>query len=311
MNLQITGRLHLTIGGSLPVVTVRLCFSAIEINTVGDSDEHVAVGDAVVLRYAHADAVASGVNHRLEVPGGVEPVVDGALGGIVCAGEHGEIGPEAAGIASIDSGLALLRSVMPGVAPVGAGLGGGHQGFADRQFRHPVGLSGLVDEPDHLLPYIHVVCQVGAVPAGGCFRCGGGSGDDRQCHAPAFPSAVVGGNLCAPLRLGDSHPESQHLLDRYRVWVAGGHNVVCTAGADDETAALSHLQGTALVATYSNGRGFRYRGGDGEGCCEDGYRQCGGNAFFHAGHTFPPVFNIFGCFCKQHNTEIGDESRLE
>ena len=31
----------------------------IEIDAVGDSDEHIAVGDAVVLGYAHADAVAS------------------------------------------------------------------------------------------------------------------------------------------------------------------------------------------------------------------------------------------------------------
>ena len=39
------------------------------------------------------------------------------------------------------------------VAPVGASLGGIHQGLADRQFRHPIGLAGLVDETDHLLPY--------------------------------------------------------------------------------------------------------------------------------------------------------------
>ena len=107
-------------------------FLTVEVNTVGYPNEHVAVGDAVVLSYAHADAVASGINHRLEVPRGVDPVVDGVLAGIVCAGEHGKIGPEAVGIAGIDSGLALLRSVMLGVAPVGAGLGGIHQGLADR-----------------------------------------------------------------------------------------------------------------------------------------------------------------------------------
>ena len=101
-------------------------FSAVEIDAVGYPDEHVAVGDAIVLGHAYADAVASLVDHRLEVTGGVDPVVDGALGGVGGAGEHGEIIPEAVGVASVHSGLALLRSVMPGVAPVGAGLGGIH-----------------------------------------------------------------------------------------------------------------------------------------------------------------------------------------
>ena len=39
----------------------------IEVDAVGYSDEHVAVGYAVVLGHAYTDAVASGVNHRLEV----------------------------------------------------------------------------------------------------------------------------------------------------------------------------------------------------------------------------------------------------
>ena len=39
----------------------------IKVDAVGDSDEHTAVGDAAVLGHAHADTVASGVNHRLEV----------------------------------------------------------------------------------------------------------------------------------------------------------------------------------------------------------------------------------------------------
>lgn len=52
---------------------------------------------------------------------------------------------------------------MPGVALVGAGLGGGHQGVIDRQFWHSVGLSGLVDEPDHLLPYLQVVRKAATV----------------------------------------------------------------------------------------------------------------------------------------------------
>ena len=106
----------------------------IEVDTVGYPDEHVAVGDAVVLGHAHADAVASGVNHRLEVARRVDPVVDGALGSIDCTGEHGEVVAEAVGVASIDSGLAFLWGVVPGVPLVGAGLGGVHQGFIDRQF---------------------------------------------------------------------------------------------------------------------------------------------------------------------------------
>ena len=105
----------------------------IEVDAVGYPDEHVAVGDTIVLGHAHADAVASGVDHGLKVAGGVDPVVDGALGGVGCAGEHGEVVTEAIGVAGVDSGLALLRSVMPGVAPVGADLGGIHQGLIDRQ----------------------------------------------------------------------------------------------------------------------------------------------------------------------------------
>ena len=91
----------------------------IEVNAVGDSDEHVAVGDAIALSYAHANAVASWVDHGFIVSWGVDPVIDGTLGGVGCAGEHGEVIAEAIGVAGVDSGLALLRSVMPGVAPVG------------------------------------------------------------------------------------------------------------------------------------------------------------------------------------------------
>ena len=103
----------------------------IEVDAVWDSDEHIAVGDAIVLSHAHTDTVASGINHGFEVTGGVDSVVDGALGGVGCAGEHGEIGPEAVGVASVNSGLTLLRGVVPGVAPVGADLSGIHQGFTD------------------------------------------------------------------------------------------------------------------------------------------------------------------------------------
>ena len=103
----------------------------IEVDAVGYSNEHVAVGDAVILGHAHADAVASRVDHGLEVAGRVDPVVDGALGSIDCTGEHGEVVAEAVGISGLGSGLTLFWSVMPGVAPVGAGLGGVHQGLVN------------------------------------------------------------------------------------------------------------------------------------------------------------------------------------
>ena len=105
----------------------------VEVDAVGYSDKHIAVCNPVVLGHAHTDAVASRVDHRLEVSGRVSPVVDGALGGIGCAGEHGEVIAEAVGVAGINSGLAFLQNVMPGVAPVGAGLGGVHQSLVDRK----------------------------------------------------------------------------------------------------------------------------------------------------------------------------------
>ena len=103
----------------------------IKVDDVGYPDEHIAVGDAVVLGHAHADAVTSGVDHGFDVTGGVDPAVDGTLGGISCAGEHGEVVTEAVGLSSLGSGLTLLRSVMPGIAPVGAGLGCVHQGLVN------------------------------------------------------------------------------------------------------------------------------------------------------------------------------------
>ena len=109
--------------GSTYLEIVPLC---VKVDAVGDSDEHVAVGDAIALSYAHADAVASGVNHGLKVSGGVDPVVDSASGGVGCAREHGQVVTEAVGISGVNSGLSLLWSVMPGVALVGAGLGGVH-----------------------------------------------------------------------------------------------------------------------------------------------------------------------------------------
>ena len=116
---------------------VLLC---IKVDAVGYPDEHVAVSDSVELSPSHADAVTSGVDHRFEVTGGVDPVVDGALSGVVCTSEHGEVVAEAVGVASIDSGLAFLWGVMPGVPPVGADLGGIHQGLVDWQFETPLAL---------------------------------------------------------------------------------------------------------------------------------------------------------------------------
>ena len=110
--------------------TVLLC---IEVDAVGYSNEHVAVGDAVILGHAHADAVASRVDHGLEVAGGVNPIVDSVLGSVGCAGEHGEVVTEAIGVTGICGGFTLLRSVVPGVALVGAGLCCVHQGLIDRQ----------------------------------------------------------------------------------------------------------------------------------------------------------------------------------
>ena len=272
---------------------VLLC---IKVDAVGYPDEHVAVSDSVELSHSHADAVTSGVDHRFEVTGGVDPVVDGALGNIDCAGEHSEVVTEAVGISGLGSSLALLRSVMPGVVPIGAGLGGIHQGIANRQLRHPIGLAGLVDETDHLLPYCHVVHQAGAVPAGGDLQWGGVSGGaDRQRHAPTLPGAVGGGDLCGPLRLGNSHPEGQHLLHCHHVRVAGGDGVVRAAGANDEAAPLSDFQGATLVATHPDGWGLRCRGGDSEGCCEDCCCQCGGGALFDTGHL---LFLLISVFCR-------------
>ena len=51
-----------------------------------------------MLGHAHPDAVAGRVDHGLEMTGRVDPVVQGVLGGILCAGEHGEVIPEAVGV---------------------------------------------------------------------------------------------------------------------------------------------------------------------------------------------------------------------
>ena len=45
----------------------------IEVDAVGYPDEHIAIGNPIVLGHAHADAVASGVDHGLEVTKGCRP----------------------------------------------------------------------------------------------------------------------------------------------------------------------------------------------------------------------------------------------
>ena len=111
------------------ILVLFLCLAAllcIEVDAVRYSDKHIAVCDPVVLCHAYSDAVAAWINHGLKVTGRVDPVIDGVLSGIGCAGEHSEVITETVGITSVDSSLALLWRVMPGVPPVGANLGGVH-----------------------------------------------------------------------------------------------------------------------------------------------------------------------------------------
>ena len=72
------------------------------------------------------------------------------------------------------------------------------------------------------------------------------------CWVSRRPGAVGGGDLRSSLCLGYGYPKACDLLHQHRVRVAGGDGVVHPAGADDEAASLSHLQGTALVAAYPN-----------------------------------------------------------
>ena len=271
----------------------------IEVDAVRYPNEHVAVSNPVVLGHAHADTVASWVDHGLEVTGRIDPVVDGVLGGISRTGEHGEVGPETVGVAGVDSGLAFLRGVMPSVAPAGTGLGGVHQGLTDRQFRYTVGPAGLVDQPDHLLSYLHVACQAGVAILN---RRGGGGGANREHHGSVLSGIVGDSNLRGSLRLGNSNPEGEYLFYRYNVWVAGSDGVLCPAGADDQATSLSHPQGAAFVAAYPDGWGLRCDSRDSEDDCKDGCCQCS-DALFPVGHSFPPVFSIFCVFGNQHNTE--------
>ena len=154
----------------------------------------------------------------------------------------------------------------------------------------------------------HLGPAMASVDSGLAFLRGSGSiRTDRQCHAFTLPGAVGGGDLRAPLRLGDSSPEGQHLLHRHCIRGTGDGGVVRTAGPDDEPASLSNFQGTALAAAYLNGFGrccCRF-GRDGKGGCEDSRRQYGGAAFFHVSYPFPPVFVfVWSAYHSYSNREL-------
>ena len=101
---------------------------------VWPANEHIAVGDAAAFGHAHADAVTVRLYHGFKVSGGIEPVFQGVLGGILCgyAGEYRQVYAEAVGVAAVDHGLTFLFRVVPGIMPVGETLRGGHQSLADR-----------------------------------------------------------------------------------------------------------------------------------------------------------------------------------
>ena len=61
-----------------------------------------------MLGDAYADAVTVRVDHGLEVSGRVDPIVDGTLSSIGCAGEHSQVITEAVGVTA--STAALLSS---------------------------------------------------------------------------------------------------------------------------------------------------------------------------------------------------------
>ncbi|MCI8811611.1 MAG: hypothetical protein HFF84_16285 [Oscillibacter sp.] len=54
----------------------------------------------------------------LTMAGSVNPVFDGALGCVGCSCEYGEVVPEAVGVSGVDSGLAFLLGVTPGISPL-------------------------------------------------------------------------------------------------------------------------------------------------------------------------------------------------
>ena len=219
--------------------------------------------------------------------GGVEPVVQGVLSGVLRgnAGKHSQIYAEAIGIAAGQGRLAFLLGVVPGVLLIGNGLGGAHQGLTDRQFRHTVLPAHLIDQPYQLQPHIQRLSLVGATLDGGSLRSMGANG---QRQGGGFPGLVGDGDLRAPFRFGNGCPEVHHLFHLHRVRVAGSHGVRRPAGTNHQAAVLSHLQRGALVAAYPDGLILRRpRGesqGSGQGCAG---KDCG-KAFqtvFHHGMT--------------------------
>ena len=54
----------------------------IEVNAVGDSNEHKTGSNAIALGHAHPDAVVGRVGHGLEMTREVALVVQGVLGGV-------------------------------------------------------------------------------------------------------------------------------------------------------------------------------------------------------------------------------------
>ena len=143
------------------------------------------------------------------------------------------------GISSSNHGLTFLLIVVVSVMLVGAGLRGGHQSLADRQLRHAVCHAGLVDKLNQFLPHVQIFRLAFGVRAGRGSRVNGGADCERQ--GPALSGAVGGGDLRSSLGLGNGHPKARYLLYRYCVRGAGGDGVLCSAGADDEAAALTHI----------------------------------------------------------------------
>ena len=121
-------------------------------------------------------------------------------------------------------------------------------------------------------------------------------------RTPDAPGSVGGDDLCGSLRLGDRYPKARDLLHQHRVRVTGGDGVVHPAGADDEAAALSHLQGTALVAAYPNcvRRVCRLSGCGHQGRCHGSGQEQGQDfSVFHARFL---RFVIWWGLCKPNHT---------
>ena len=164
------------------------------IDGIGAPHEQIAVGDAVLDRDAHADAVRIRCEHGPKVAGRVFPVGHRPLGDIRCGGpgEHRQIGAEAVGVSAGRHRLTLLPVVVPSVAPVRAYLRRRHEMIIHRQLRHTVLPPHRVDQLDDFLPYRIQFrdrrWRFGDGLATG--RCGVAH---RQCQAGCFPVAACGG----------------------------------------------------------------------------------------------------------------------